>query len=296
MKVLIGYDGSDSAKVAIDLAASLPWPSGSTVRLVTAIDASKFEIAYFPVGPQNIQQAFEKEKQLDEARLVEAGQHLQREGVTVERAVIPGRPPLVLATEAAEMKADLIIVGSRGRGAMATTLAGSVSAETIDLSTVPVLVARSPAIERVLAADDGSDAAACAINCLIRWPVLAAVDVEVLSVVTEDGRSGSSPADVAAGPIDDAARTSPARLQHFHVAHHSARRLQACGHPADWMVSSGRAVPEIVRAASDLHADLIVMGTRGHTGVDRLVHGSVSRGVLTHSDCSLLVVQPPHLN
>lgn len=50
-------------------------------------------------------------------------------------------------------------------------------------------------------------------------------------------------------------------------------------------------VEAIVNQAINLHADLIVIGTRGLGGFKRLVLGSVSSGVVTHADCSVLVVR-----
>ena len=170
------------------------------------------------------------------------------------------------------------------------------SAETIDQAPVPVLVARLPAIRRVLAADDGSDAAAQAINCLIRWPLLESMNIDVLSVVPQVGHWGFTPTQASTSSEDNSVSASPAQSHHRHIAERTAHRLQACGHPADWIVPSGQAASEIVHAAADRHDDLIVIGTRGHTGLERLLVGSVSRRVVTHAECSVLVVQPPHLN
>jgi nucleotide-binding universal stress UspA family protein len=126
----------------------------------------------------------------------------------------------------------------------------------------------------VLAADDGSDAAAQAINCLVRWPVLDAVSVDVVSV----------------------AAASAERGHHVEIAERTAGRLRACGHATGWMVANGKAASEILHTAKDHGADLIVMGTRGQTGCERLLSGSVSRRVITHANCSVLVVHAPHVN
>jgi nucleotide-binding universal stress UspA family protein len=50
-------------------------------------------------------------------------------------------------------------------------------------------------------------------------------------------------------------------------------------------------VAAIVSQATKVHADLIVIGTRGLGGFKRLLLGSVSSGVVTHADCSVLVVR-----
>ena len=53
----------------------------------------------------------------------------------------------------------------------------------------------------------------------------------------------------------------------------------------------GNAGHEIVVAAHDVEADLIVMGTRGLSGLSKLVLGGVARSVLQHARCSVLVVR-----
>ncbi len=50
---------------------------------------------------------------------------------------------------------------------------------------------------------------------------------------------------------------------------------------------------QIVRYADDIGADVIVLGTHGRTGVDRLVLGSVAEKVMRDSTCSVLVVKLP---
>jgi nucleotide-binding universal stress UspA family protein len=54
----------------------------------------------------------------------------------------------------------------------------------------------------------------------------------------------------------------------------------------------GNAAREIVQLASDLSADLIVVGTHGRTGVMHLLLGSVAQSVVTNAPCPVLVVKP----
>ncbi len=55
----------------------------------------------------------------------------------------------------------------------------------------------------------------------------------------------------------------------------------------------GDPATEIARFASDTAIDVIVIGTHGRTGVDRLVMGSVAERVMRESPCSVLVVKLP---
>jgi nucleotide-binding universal stress UspA family protein len=53
----------------------------------------------------------------------------------------------------------------------------------------------------------------------------------------------------------------------------------------------GDPATEIVRFAAERKVGTIVMGTRGHTGLARLILGSTARNVLLHASCSVLVVR-----
>lgn len=57
-------------------------------------------------------------------------------------------------------------------------------------------------------------------------------------------------------------------------------------------IVSGDPAIEIVRLAHIYQADLIVIGTRGLTGMKRILVGSVSSQVVTDAPCSVLVVKP----
>ena len=55
---------------------------------------------------------------------------------------------------------------------------------------------------------------------------------------------------------------------------------------------SGDPAEEIIRLANIYKADLIIIGSRGLTGVTRIVQGSVSSQVMEDANCSVLVVKP----
>jgi nucleotide-binding universal stress UspA family protein len=60
------------------------------------------------------------------------------------------------------------------------------------------------------------------------------------------------------------------------------------------LVKVGVAWQEIVRVAADEHADMIVMGTHGRSGLDRLLLGSVTERVVRRAPCPVLTVRPDH--
>ncbi len=61
--------------------------------------------------------------------------------------------------------------------------------------------------------------------------------------------------------------------------------------PYEHKLVQGAASEEIVRIAAEEHADLIVMGTHGRTGLSRVLMGSVAELVMRHASCPVLTIK-----
>jgi nucleotide-binding universal stress UspA family protein len=59
-------------------------------------------------------------------------------------------------------------------------------------------------------------------------------------------------------------------------------------------VDFGSPSERILALADELQADLIVIGTYGRKGIQRLMVGSVAEKVLAHARCAVLIVRPKH--
>jgi nucleotide-binding universal stress UspA family protein len=66
---------------------------------------------------------------------------------------------------------------------------------------------------------------------------------------------------------------------------------KSAGVPLETRVVIGHVSDQIVQQATDEHADLIVMGHRGKSLIERWLLGSVSKRVITYAHCSVLVVR-----
>lgn len=119
---------------------------------------------------------------------------------------------------------------------------------------------------------------------LARW---YGARVSVLHVTSSLLDEHPSLSETAALPTRPADREAP----DDDVKAHVQQALE--GVAFDVTVVAGKAAPRIVEHAERIGADLIVMGTHGRSGFDRLVHGSVTERVLAHAPCPVLVV-PPH--
>ena len=81
------------------------------------------------------------------------------------------------------------------------------------------------------------------------------------------------------------------RKRHQRHATAMATRLSGSGIPAQAEVRTGDAAKDIIAAAAEHHADLIVTGSRCLHGLDRWLLGSVGRNVVLHSAVSVLIVR-----
>lgn len=292
MKAIIGTDGSACAQVAVSLAAALPWPVGSELRVVAALDPMSFYGPFVGFAP-GVGETEQGLKAALEGFAAAAAEQLAGAGRSVDYRVEMGRPSTVLHTEARTFEADLIVVGSRGHGRVANMLLGSVSAEVVDHAPCPVLVARSTKVDRLVFAHDGSETALRAERILRTWPIFQHAHVDVVSVAdSAQGWDVMLAAEVGIPTEQMGAIQTESRRQHEQIAEHSAHQLVAEGHESETVVPLGDPAHLLMTIADQHGADLIVMGTRGNTGLKRLLLGSVARNVLTHAHCSVLVVPP----
>ncbi len=293
MTVLVATDGSACAQVALDLAARIPWPESCAIHLVTVVERAS--VAYVPSAPGAIADPVEREVPMIgglATELEHMAAPLRETGAQVETHMLIGRPATAIVDEAELLKADVIVVGSRGHGTIGSMLLGSVSAEVADHAHCPVIVARKSTWSRAILGVDGSSFGEAAERVVGTWPIFAATPVEVLSVTDMNLSWPSSLALSAyAGSIDYPQTERAIAAQHQLWADEATHRLRKQGRVAVTRPIQGDPAEEIVRCARDDEADVIVVGTHGRTGLRRALAGSVARNVMLHAPCSVLVVR-----
>jgi nucleotide-binding universal stress UspA family protein len=294
MRAVLAYDVSSGAEQAASLVRSLPWPSGSEVHVAAVVEPLAALVpammhAGLVVSPE-IDAQIVQHLESEVGRVVE---ELRGSGIAADGSVTRGRPATVLVEEAGRFAADLIVAGSRGHGSIASLVLGSVSAELVDQAPCPVLVARRPEARRVLFATDGSPSADHAEELIAGWPIFDDATVRVVSVAEVVRAWGTGIAPTMYRQVMDAYSKDleTARTTHEALARDAAKRLDAAGRTAEATLRVGDAAAEIVEEIESWQADLVVLGSRGHTGLSRIFLGSVARNVLLGSPSSVLVVR-----
>ena len=190
-----------------------------------------------------------------------------------------------LVSRAQALDCDAIVVGRRGLGALRSALLGSVSAEVIRRSSVPVIVVSAAsddsaaAAPRCLAAVDGSESATRAAAFASRLAATAGTgELHVLHV--------AQPFSVA-GTIFGPRERVVERLSGRHsqeVLEEVRDLLDAARAPLEHVVWSDDVVGAIVKAAQDHSCSIVAMGTRGLGPLAGQLLGSVAQGVLERAE------------
>jgi nucleotide-binding universal stress UspA family protein len=138
--IVIGYDGSTHAQRALDAAASLVRPDG-VVHVVTAthpLSAVEFEALQrsLPEGDRYVVDPDGSDQYI----LDEAARALDRHGVRHEEHLVADDPATAILDVAEREGAEIVVVGSRGRGAVRRFVRGSVSTRVATHAPMSVFI------------------------------------------------------------------------------------------------------------------------------------------------------------
>jgi nucleotide-binding universal stress UspA family protein len=131
--VLVAWDGSEHAKRALDEAVDLARTQGARLTLLTVAAPLLVWPGYVPpISEADLISAAEK--------TLAEGEALVPDGIPVSGRTAAGDPGAELVRRAGAADHDLIVMGSRGRGAVRSAFLGSVSHFVLNHTTVPVLI------------------------------------------------------------------------------------------------------------------------------------------------------------
>ncbi len=284
--VVVGVDGSPAARCAVDWAARDAAMRNVRLTLVHAVQ---------PIGltlpPLTSTTAFSRWQ-------VERGQKILDDAVETARATTPAGGPEQIETELLfspavpvlvdlSKDANLVVVGSRGRGPIARSLLGSVSSSLIRHAHCPVAVIQDedplmpyPAEAPVLVGIDGSPASELAIAIAFQEASWRGVDLVAMHVWSDvevnDYPAIDWPAMKPAAEEILAERLAGWQDRYPDV---TIRRMVECDHPTYHLVRQSES------------AQLVVVGSHGRGGFAGMLLGSVSAAVAHSARMPVIVAR-----
>jgi nucleotide-binding universal stress UspA family protein len=278
MRLLVGFDGSDGGRDALELARAIGAPAEARVLVVAVIPYGPL-----PVDFKTLEDDAAKEA---EPLFEEARERLA--GLDVECRAFGGGSAAQVMTDIAEAEeVDLIVVGSPHRGAIGRALIGSVAEGLLHGAPCAVTVAprgyageRHDPFHRIAVAYDGTPESKAALK---RGEALAARTNATLEILTVVAPPVAMPGIVGYIPVDP---PDPDKI--LNEAIHSVDSgLAASGRRLDG--PPARTLAE----ACENGVDLLVAGSRRYGPVMRALLGSVSTQLIHLAPRPVLVVPRP---
>ncbi len=310
MRILIGYDGSDSADEALNDLEKAGLPNDSKALVISVGDVLISSPSLGQVVIDGINSQLEQSdahgervmKKAEESASSAADRvHADFPKWDVSSEVSTGPPAWSLIDAASRWNASLITVGSQGRSALGRLFLGSVSKRLVMDAPCSVRVARRESQNcndrppRLIIGVDGSPAAEEAIYSVGQrvW----ADGTEVRLVSADDGvppASIVSRLPQAADLINSYLQSRKSRVAA--VLDWATSELNHIGLKTSVFIEKGDPKNILLAEASKWNADCIFVGTRDFSSAfERFRLGSVSTAVVTNAQCSVEVVRPPLL-
>lgn len=292
MKVLVATDGSKYGGWSLNWVAKLPFVEPPTVMALHVLDNAKLLLPFrTKLETQRVEaHAARALKEITkQLRLLKLDGAARKEQGAVSQTILKRAPK----------RDGLLVVGSQGLDALDRFLLGSVSTKLIQHATCPVLVVKgeAPPLRRIILSTDGSEASAKALKFIlakfrpdrsISKGRRAPIHVTVVHVIAPHPLA---PIDVGMTIPWIKQRGLKVKETGRSLVEQSAQKLIEAGFTAEAFCRFGNPADKIMAVASQQHADLIMMGAKGLSGIDRFLLGSVSTRVVQHAHCAVLVVR-----
>lgn len=307
MKILIGYDGSEYARAAVEDLARAGLGEAVEAEVLSAADVwvPPAGMEGVETGPIPVSLAVERARAQASAALAAAQQTAQdgRAQIismfpawNVAATAVADSPAWAVIKRASEWSANLAVVGSHGHGSISRLLLGSVSQKILVEAPCSVRIGRKSnrAAERgvrLLIGLDGSADSGLAVQAAAsrRWPsgsearLLTAVDLKIATAMLASGHSRSK----WISDEDQTAEDWVGRMLEV-----MGDKLRTVGLAVSTTHRAGDPKELLLAEAETWGADAIFLGARGHSLVERIIVGSVAASVAARAHCSVEIVRP----
>ena len=285
MNVLLAVDGSDQSYEAVRALAYLSRAEELHILHVLDVPTPAYPMMV-PEVAQELYATVEQNMREDGNRLLDRiVSLLPMDAGPVTKQLEIGSPADRIVDYAATHQIDLVLVGARGLGPIKERFMGSVSHRVLTFAPCATLILPSfmKSLKQVLLPLQGTQDAERALLFLQQRPFREPVALTLLTVLPQT--TPPWPVDaVAAKQLESESLRGATTFTESVAA-----QLAQMGYSVQCKAVLGAPVEAILREATALKADLVMMGSRGRHGLTRMVLGSVSHAVLHRAPCPLLV-------
>lgn len=286
-RVLVASDGSLSATAAVVTAKCFPWPSGTRAYGVVSREPGTNKEWY------SLENALDQSARATAETVTKA---LVGRWSDVRVRVVDGPPAAAIIGAAKRARADVIVMGWRGHGAVRRLLVGSVSRAVVRAAPCSVLVVRRAVrnVSRVVIGVDGSEQAARAVEFATRLQTPEGGRLLLVTAVPlmSDPSNPLLPAEIRKTAASGVANINRRRMAE---ARANLQRLaegpRAAGWRVDISVTNADPLRSLLAAVTQAGADVLIVGATGASQLARLLLGSVAQGVLDRSPVPVLIVR-----
>ncbi len=299
-KLLVPLDGSPRSEAILRPVSFLASRAGSRVTLLYVLEAPVEDHEHEADIQRSLQSRWEQAAPLARQYLAETARGLELPEETVDFEVVAGRPAEAIVDYAESHGYSLIAMATRGRGLLPGSFIGSVVHRVFHMTRLPMLVVRpqrrrgfwvAPSrFTRIVVPLDGSELAETALPYAEELARRLSLPVALVQAVP-------GPVEVPVGAsrivLWDLRGTQESRLDVVATGYLArvGSRLSEKGIRVDWDVSGGAAADVILSWAKRNGPALIVMATRGRSGLAHWL-GSVTEAVVRQATSPVLMVPP----
>jgi len=297
VKLILAVDPTDTSDVVVSQVAARPWPDNTVARVLTVIDDAAIPSDVLHEANEDLHRARHLLHARAESTIERAISELTVSGLEAESELREGDPRSEIVDAAMEWLADFIFVRSYVVRDMIQWLMGSVSKEVLRESHCSVEVVRSTRKDtarysqegmKILLAIDGSDSSKAAASSVAGRPWPGNSEARVF--ICADPFEGTVEQDFSSIEELTSRREVGMTAEEMAVLH-VMRVVSSAGLKTTGEVSIGYPKAKIVDKAKNWRADLVVVGSHGRRGIERILLGSVSEAVALHAHCSVEVIR-----
>lgn len=292
-RIVVATDFSETAALALDRAIDIASRHQSEIALVHVMqpDVPPLAAPEMLVIPPNYEDLIQ-EACLEGLR--HAADRVSAAGISVSEHLERGRAAARIAAAADALAADLILIGTRGNTGFKHLLLGSVAEEVVRIAQRPVLTVHPTdvrpiePVRRLLYPTDFSAASEQALAVANRL-LIGSAETKIFLVHTYHLTPSIVPLSGFRGGVVPLFVDNAQHLAE-QMTKPSADALRSRGFRVEVIVDRGDPAEVVTELAEEHDADLIVMGTRGHSKIRQMLLGSTAERVVEHAPCPVLTV------